>query len=1236
MRPSRAAGAHPSPSRLSPSEPRRSRRAGALRRAAAAAFVLLAGALAALPPGTAHAQTDTTLVSNLNQVSAGTTGTVHSTSRQAQGFTTGGSEGRYAFSGVTADVSGFSIGVQPTVSIYTVSGGNPGTLVYTLTNPASFGTGENTWTAPTNATLAAQTSYFVVFEAQSTLPFALRQTAFNNEDTGGAAGWSIENNRRFLLGVPSLGNTWTTTSSKLKIAIKGSFLGLRPGQVKGVMVDQVTHNSVRVRWTKPSESSTAPISRYTIWTRTRNAAGTGWIVNDATTGADANGWIRRGDARPGSATSHTLTGLPSGVLQEVRLSARADRAGESTLYGDNSAAVQFTTTAADLPGAPAAPTVSATADSHTSLDVSWSAPTNTGPAITGYDLQYRAGTSGSFTAGPQDVTGTSTTIGSLEEGTSYQVQVRATNTIGDGGWSPSGTGLTSGQAHMAPAAPATPRVSHITETRAQIGWSEPGDTGTTAIDDYDVQVRRAGASAWGTSVPAVGSKLDPARIALTGYDPDGSGPKSAVDLLPGTRYEVRVRANNRQGTAVRRGAWSPAASFTTRGTPDTAAPSLVSATVNGATLVLTYNEALDPNSVPDSGNAWGVRVAGLLVGARNNVAISGRKVTLTLASAVTRGQTVTITYDTSIAGTNPIQDLAGNDAATFLTARAVTNNTPEPDTTAPSLVSATVNGATLVLTYDEALDPNSVPDSGNAWGVRVAGLLVGARNNVAISGRKVTLTLASAVTRGQTVTITYDTSIAGTNPIQDLAGNDAATFLTARAVTNNTPEPDTTAPSLVSATVNGATLVLTYNEALDPNSVPDSGNAWGVRVAGLLVGARNNVAISGRKVTLTLASAVTRGQTVTITYDTSIAGTNPIQDLAGNDAATFLTARAVTNNTPEPDTTAPSLVSATVNGATLVLTYNEALDPNSVPDSGNAWGVRVAGLLVGARNNVAISGRKVTLTLASAVTRGQTVTITYDTSIAGTNPIQDLAGNDAATFLTARAVTNNTPEVGQVGGVRATMGVGVLSVRWDPVTGATGYKVQWKSEDDSDYDPMNRQTQVTGTNHTIPLTAGTEYTVRVIAILSGGDGPPSAEARATADANSAPAFGQASYRFDAGRERRRQHDRRRGGHGLGERPGCRRHGELFDRGGRHRRRVRDRRRRGPHLHRQRREPRDHPELHPDGAGERRQRARRRDGDCHRDRYRRAARRAGGADLRDDDRDHRGGELAGAQEPRAGH
>ena len=92
------------------------------------------------------------------------------------------------------------------------------------------------------------------------------------------------------------------------------------------------------------------------------------------------------------------------------------------------------------PLAPAAPTVTATPIATDSLSVSWSAPSNTGrPAIDSYDLQYREGTTGTWTDGPQNVSGTSTTIAGLAaDPAAYQVQVRATNDEGDGPWSPTG------------------------------------------------------------------------------------------------------------------------------------------------------------------------------------------------------------------------------------------------------------------------------------------------------------------------------------------------------------------------------------------------------------------------------------------------------------------------------------------------------------------------------------------------------------------------------------------------------------------------------------------------------------------------------------------------------------------------------------------------------------------------------------------------------------------------------
>ena len=95
------------------------------------------------------------------------------------------------------------------------------------------------------------------------------------------------------------------------------------------------------------------------------------------------------------------------------------------------------------PLAPSAPSVSATTGSTTSLDVSWTAPTNTGrPAITNYDLQYQKTTETEWTDGPQNETGLSATIGDLDTGTEYRVQVRATNAEGGDNWSASGNGST--------------------------------------------------------------------------------------------------------------------------------------------------------------------------------------------------------------------------------------------------------------------------------------------------------------------------------------------------------------------------------------------------------------------------------------------------------------------------------------------------------------------------------------------------------------------------------------------------------------------------------------------------------------------------------------------------------------------------------------------------------------------------------------------------------------------------
>ncbi|MCW8201021.1 hypothetical protein D8B23_22200, partial [Verminephrobacter aporrectodeae subsp. tuberculatae] len=92
-----------------------------------------------------------------------------------------------------------------------------------------------------------------------------------------------------------------------------------------------------------------------------------------------------------------------------------------------------------------------------------------------------------------------------------------------------------------------------------------------------------------------------------------------------------------------------------------------------------------------------------------SVEAQAKTVTLTLSTAVSHGQTVTVAYADPTTGndTNAIQDAAGNDAASFA-ATAVTNNTPAPpDTTPPQLITTgdtmrpKVSGDQLVLSFSD-------------------------------------------------------------------------------------------------------------------------------------------------------------------------------------------------------------------------------------------------------------------------------------------------------------------------------------------------------------------------------------------------------------------------------------------------------------------------------------------------------------------------------------------------------
>ena len=120
----------------------------------------------------------------------------------------------------------------------------------------------------------------------------------------------------------------------------------------------------------------------------------------------------------------------------VQVSDGKDAAGDADSSADATITVTVNVTdVVEPPGKPAAPTVSG--KTATGLTVAWTAPANTGPAITGYAVQYRKGSSGAWSSHAHNGTATNASISGLDAGSSYQVQVRATNGEGTGPWSDS-------------------------------------------------------------------------------------------------------------------------------------------------------------------------------------------------------------------------------------------------------------------------------------------------------------------------------------------------------------------------------------------------------------------------------------------------------------------------------------------------------------------------------------------------------------------------------------------------------------------------------------------------------------------------------------------------------------------------------------------------------------------------------------------------------------------------------
>ena len=426
---------------------------------------------------------------------------------------------------------------------------------------------------------------------------------------------------------------------------------------------------------------------------------------------------------------------------------------------------------------------------------------------------------------------------------------------------------------------------------------------------------------------------------------------------------------------------------------DEVAPTLSGAAVDVDELTVTFGEALDESSRP-SASSFAVTVAGSLRGV-SAAAVSGKVVTLTLSSAVTAGEAVTVGYTVPTgAGAKPLKDTAGNAAAAFSSTQVTNETAALPVVSIAASTTPMTEGTAVAFTLlrTGATDAElTVEVSVSESGASVSGT---PPTSVTFAAESSTATLSVATEDDEvaeaastlTATVSSGTgyTVDGTSGSGDVVVND------------DDAAPVVTTASPIEVAENG-TRVATL-AAMDEDTVSEDlswlipeGADGGADASKFALTAAGVLTFKAAKDYETPDDADTDGDYVVTVRVTD--GANPV------DAALVVRLSDV-------DEVAPTLSGASVDGAGLTLTFSEALDGDSVPPA-SSFAVTVAG---SGRtvDTAAVSGKVVTLTLSSAATSADTVTVGYTVPTgAGATPVKDAVGNLAAAFART-PVTNAT------------------------------------------------------------------------------------------------------------------------------------------------------------------------------------------------------------------------------------
>lgn len=382
---------------------------------------------------------------------------------------------------------------------------------------------------------------------------------------------------------------------------------------------------------------------------------------------------------------------------------------------------------------------------------------------------------------------------------------------------------------------------------------------------------------------------------------------------------------------------------------------------NSSLIQIRYNKALDSSANPPA-NEFTVTVNNQERRV-DNAYTSGNYVYVSLESGVSVGQDVRISYAGKF---KLVRDVLGNVAAAF-SARNVENKVTSSLT---NVRESFVTNDKLVIILNESLKSVST-NAYSQFTVTFNGSAVGI-DKITNSGSYIYLTLNRYASDGEVVNVSYTP---GSYPLEDTRGGRIAAFEGVFVRNTHDKQP----PQLTETGVTGNRLTLTYNKALDINSIPL------VSHFSVLVNEKaryvTKVEIKENKVFLTLQSTVLKTDIVTVSY---VRGYPQLKDLNGNFAVNLNLISV--GNTTDSDT--PVVQSANWTSPSIVLTFNKTLESMQF-SSGGPFYVRAGSQLLSVRQ-VIVSGTKVTIELLNPPAKADELTVTYNTG--GAKPIRSTSG----------------------------------------------------------------------------------------------------------------------------------------------------------------------------------------------------------------------------------------------------